>query len=228
MNKNISYFCLILMLFSSRISAKGFPPGSNLPVIFTPAAPGKSSDKFVLLFSGDGGWKTFDQDLCNAFAKRGIPVVAINSLKYFWSGKTPEQTTRDAQNLIQQYCLRLKKNKIILIGYSFGADVIPFIYNRIGDDYRKMIETVSMLSPGTGTDFEIHLSGMIDIKPGSSKYHVIPEVKKMEPLKPVCFFGREETNTAIQSFKNITKTVVLDGSHHYTEAGLESIVNTLS
>jgi len=45
--------------------------------------------------SDNGGWAERDQEIGPGIAGRGIPVVVVNSLKYFWTNRTPEQTTKD-------------------------------------------------------------------------------------------------------------------------------------
>jgi len=45
--------------------------------------------EFAIILSGDGGWVSIDRDLSTAFAQRGIPVVGWDSLKYFWTARTP-------------------------------------------------------------------------------------------------------------------------------------------
>ena len=50
---------------------------------------------------------------------------------------------------------------MILIGYSFGADVLPFIVNRLPDDLRKRIASVNLLGLSTEATFEIHVADWI-------------------------------------------------------------------
>ncbi len=83
------------------------------------------------MISGDGGWAGLDRSIAKSFAARGIPVVGIDSLRYFWSEKTPDGTARDLAAIIQQYQQRWHRNAVYLLGYSFGADVLPFIVNRL-------------------------------------------------------------------------------------------------
>src|SRR2546430_15762054 len=54
------------------------------------------SREFALLLTGDGGWAGLDQELAARLAGNGVPTVGLNSLKYFWSARTPERTAEDA------------------------------------------------------------------------------------------------------------------------------------
>ena len=45
----------------------------------------------AVIYSGDGGWRDIDKDIAGALQEKGIPVVGVDSLRYFWSEKTPDQ-----------------------------------------------------------------------------------------------------------------------------------------
>jgi type IV secretory pathway VirJ component len=55
---------------------------TNLPLIEL-AAHGPGSDRMAVFWSGDGGWADLDQAICAGLSHRGVPVVGVNSLKYF-------------------------------------------------------------------------------------------------------------------------------------------------
>jgi len=66
-----------------------------------------------------------------------------------------------------------------VIGCSFGADVLPFILNRIPKPLLARIERLVLLAPTRTTDFEFHL------RPWFPDYHpkaaraVWPELKEL-------------------------------------------------
>lgn len=43
----------------------------------------------VLFVSGDGGWVGIDREIAEELAHRGVSVVGLNFLKYFWQGRPP-------------------------------------------------------------------------------------------------------------------------------------------
>ena len=132
----------------------------------------------AVLYTGDGGWTGLDQDVAAALATRGIPVVAMSSLKYFWHARTPEEAARDLDRIVQAYGERWKKSRVLLIGYSFGADVMPFLYNRLPQATRERVRSVSLLGLSTTASFEFHLSDWI---PGGSGdgLATVPEIAAM-------------------------------------------------
>ena len=201
---------------------------SDLPVIITLPTTAKS-ESLVLFISGDGGWNNFDKDLSQKYAEQGFTVVGLNSLKYFWEKKSPEQAALDVSALLKNYMGIYKKNKIILCGYSFGADVLPFIYNRLPVEMKNKVGHIQLLSPASFTDFEIHISDLFSTKNSVRSYQVGTEIQKINNIPVTCFYGREESEKPLTSVKLPNfKILILNGDHHYnnnTTSIVRSVVN---
>lgn len=198
---------------------EGIAKNLNLPLHVTTAAEGKTSSYMVVFISGDGGWTDFDQQMASSFALKGAPVVGLDALKYFWQKKSPEQTTIDVARIIETYQEEWKKEKVILMGYSFGADVIPFVYNRLPEKFKKDVAGVGLLSPSKDTDFEVHVSELFNIGSAPTGFSVPNEINKINELHPICFFGKDEDDLPIELIsKENAKIIYLDGGHHYTDS----------
>ena len=191
----------------------------NLPLHTTTPTKEKTSPYMVVFISGDGGWTDFDQQMASAFALKGAPVIGLDALKYFWQKKSPEETTTDILRVIETYTEEWKKEKILLVGYSFGADIVPFIYNRIPEKIKINISGLGLLSPSKETDFEVHVSELLDINNSSSGFSVPNEINKISNVHTICFFGKDEDDLPIKEIsKESAKIIYLDGGHHYTDA----------
>lgn len=186
----------------------------GLPLIVYPAL-NPFSTKMVVLLSGDGGWLDFDHELAKHFSDRGFNTVGFNSRSYFWEQKTPEQTANDLKLLIRRYSSLWKSKKIVLCGYSFGADVTPFIYNRLPADIKNKVEALVLLSPFLSTDFVVNL---YDSDSDDKPYKVKSELEKI--MIPVyCFYGKEEDPKSLDDFKQHNFSIKLvPGDHHYQDA----------
>lgn len=196
----------------------------NLPVITYPSSnPG--SNRMLFLLSGDGGWMDFEDQLATDFSKRGFHVIGFNSRSYFWDQKTPQQTADDMLLLIEQYATIYKANRIYLSGYSFGADVIPFIYNRLPKAVRSKVVALEMLSPYASSDFMVHTSDLLNIASDNRMYKVQTEVDRIN-IPIFCFYGQTETSKAFATYKKRNFVVQeLPGDHHYDPSGYGKIVN---
>ncbi|MGH2648032.1 MAG: AcvB/VirJ family lysyl-phosphatidylglycerol hydrolase, partial [Ginsengibacter sp.] len=138
-----------------------------------------SHDKPLIFYlSGDGGFNKFSTALCEGFNKKGFDVISLNSKSYFWDKKTPEQTTTDISNFLIKKLAGRKSQQIVFIGYSFGADVLPFVLNRLPKEINDKILVSFLMASSGSTDFEIHWA---DIFGGNSKrdMDVVTEVNKL-------------------------------------------------
>jgi len=169
----------------------------------------------VLYITGDGGWNKFSKSLSQALAGKGYPVVSLNAKEYFWKKKTAAQTASDISGLIRAYQRTWNRKKIILIGFSFGADVIPFVFNHLPADLSAQVVNISLLSPAPYTDFEIHISVML----GRGFYggeSVVSAINKIttKPLTIILGKGENDFPLTQLKIKNYV-SIVLDGGHHY-------------
>jgi type IV secretory pathway VirJ component len=187
---------------------------TGLPLVeVTVNGPGFNS--MAVFWSGDGGWADLDKEISAGLAERGVPVVGVNSLKYFWSDRTPEQTAEDLERIIRYYTTRWKKEKVLLIGYSLGADILPFAANRLNAELKSRVELIALLGPGLQVDFEFHLSNWL----GSSSKKalpVMPQIRQLSNTRLLCFYGEQEKESLCPNLHGGNfKRVVLTGAHHF-------------
>ncbi|MFT3906922.1 MAG: AcvB/VirJ family lysyl-phosphatidylglycerol hydrolase [Steroidobacteraceae bacterium] len=190
----------------------------DLPVVEVPAkgqADTSTSNLYAVLLTGDGGWAGLDQDIADSLATRGIPVVAINSLKYYWKARDPAAAAADLQRVIQHYGRQWNRSKLLLIGYSFGADVLPYLYNRLPAATREAVVSTNLLGLSANATFEFHVSSWIPGS-GSSGYPTVPEIGRMGSAKLLCLQGADEDDSSCASLRGANiKTVKLPGGHHF-------------
>ena len=188
----------------------------GLPLHEVPAEPRTAADDaFAVLLTGDGGWAGLDQDVSAALARDGIPVVALNSLKYFWKRRDPDLAAQDLQRIVARYGEAWRRHGVLLIGYSFGADVLPFLYRRLPEPTRASVRSVTLLAPSTHADFEFHLS---DWLPGPSGPGAAtrPEIERMGAARVLCLHPSEEGESPCDGARLPgLATLSLDGGHHF-------------
>lgn len=189
-------------------------PG-DLPLTIVPALP-NSKMPMVFMISGDGEWTSFDHTLADTFAKKGIPVVGYDAQKYFWNAKTPQETTAEITKAISHYLQQWNKKSFVLVGYSFGACVAPFVANRFPDFLKNSLSGICLIAPEEFGDFEIHVSDMLSIGSRNKQFDVLYEIRKIKEIKPVCIFGAEEDPLIHHRFESTgVKIITLPGSHHF-------------
>ncbi|MCX6220008.1 MAG: hypothetical protein NTZ69_03375 [Bacteroidia bacterium] len=231
------FFLILTLLFISGTASFGsvdiFQKRSNgeLPLKVIESSI-ESTLPMVIYISGDGGWNTFSESLCNYLSKNGFPVVILNAKKYFWDRKTPEETVTDLVTIIEAYGTRWKRDKFILTGFSFGASLVPFIVNRFPAGISDRLSSSIMINPDMLCDFEIHLSDMLNMGPSKGDFDVIREMKSIDARKTTIFFGSDESIDLQQTFqKTGAKVQIVPGNHHFDddyEALAEMLVKAMT
>ena len=189
---------------------------NNLPLVLIQS---NAKEKLPLAFfiSGDAGWSSFDQTLCEKLAEKGMSVIGLDARKYFWDEKKPKEVADEIETVILQYLKKWGSNSFVLIGYSFGACVAPFIANNFSSSLKKTLKGVYCISPDETCDFEVHISDMLNFN-FKEKFDVLSELKKIAPLKPVCIFGKDEHAVLLKHFSiPEIKIETLPGNHHYNK-----------
>lgn len=185
----------------------------GLPLVEIPAH-GPEKNLMALHISGDGGWGVTDKGLSNSLAAQGIPVVGLNSLKYFWTKRTPEETAKDVERVLRYYLAAWKKAQVLFLGYSFGADVLPFVINRLPGELRGKVQLVVLLGPSPDAQFEFHLTNWLGGAETASAFRVLPELQKLKGAKIICFYGDEEDDSLCKTLDpRLAKCIERKGGH---------------
>jgi type IV secretory pathway VirJ component len=188
----------------------------RLPLRVIREKAGTSSNMIAIMFSGDGGWYGFEESLSAHLGNYGIPVVGIDIKKYLWNKISPEEAARDVSDIMRYYSKEWNKTGFILFGYSQGAEILPFIYDRLPSDLAGEVKSIVMLSPEQTTDFEIHITNMLGLGNRKNTYAVIPEIKKDTAARQVVVLGDDEESDMPQLLKNTgVEFVTVPGDHHY-------------
>jgi type IV secretory pathway VirJ component len=195
-------------------AAKNAPSVAGLPLVEVPAKI-QGGKTLAVILSGDGGWAGIDRDVAAALAAKGIPVVGWNSLQYFWTARKPDEAARDLERIVRHYLAAWDRSDVLLIGYSFGADVLPFFADRLPADLLERVRLVALLGPGKTADFEFHVTDWLG--GGSKGQPVLPEVRKLGGHPPVlCLYGSKESDSLCpQIAPPLGKAQVLPGAHHF-------------
>jgi type IV secretory pathway VirJ component len=198
----------------------------DLPVFFYPT-PETNSNALVFILSGDGGWVDFEDQMAQAFANAGFNTVGFNSRSYFWEEKTPRRTANDLSMLMDIYRKQYHADRIILCGYSFGADVIPFIYNRLPFHLKNRVQKLALLSPFASSDFMVHTSDLLNIGGDNRPFKVQPEVEKIR-IPTFCFYGETEEPKPLGQVKRKNFFLkLLPGDHRYEKSAYQIILDNI-
>lgn len=197
------------------VFSREFETINQLPLVEL-RAPNDHSDRFAIILSGDGGWADLDRDFGTAFQRRGLSTLGFDCLKYFWEPRLPAEVSQDLQTAIRYYLAKWHKQQVVLIGYSFGADWLPFLVNRLPADVQKRVQQVVLLAPGASANLEIKVGDWLrDVnRPGALK--VAPEAARIT-LPLLCVYGADEEQKSIcPKLKGSNIQILrMPGGHHF-------------
>jgi type IV secretory pathway VirJ component len=186
----------------------------DLPVVEVAARPGAPSDAFAIILSGDGGWAGLDQDVAGALSGKGIPVVGLDSLRYFWTARTPAGLAADTDRLIRYYGTHFGKQRVLLIGYSQGADVLPFAVTRLPEATRARVALTAVMGMSEHALFEFHVSSWIS--DSDSGPATLPEINRITGMPVLCIYGADESDSLCPKLDPKKFIIVkLKGGHHF-------------
>jgi type IV secretory pathway VirJ component len=193
-------------------TGQALPP---MPVVEVPVA--KPIDNVTLFYSGDGGWRDLDRTVAGEMAALNYPVVGIDVLRYFWEHKTSEQGAADLSATMTYYRKNWGTKTFVLAGYSFGADILPAIYNRLTAQDKDSVALLVLIALAKTADFKIHVSGWLG--QGAGEQPLAPELAQIPTAKILCIYRIEEkADTACTSLLNSdAKILELPGGHHFDQ-----------
>ena len=109
----------IASLIEPHLIQDDFAKIDELPLIVLPAS--SPSRLMAIFFSGDGGWRDIDKTIGENLQSLGVSVVGWDSVRYFWTKKTPEQTASDLSSVLLAYSAKWHADRVALIGFSFAG-----------------------------------------------------------------------------------------------------------
>jgi type IV secretory pathway VirJ component len=186
---------------------------SDLPLVEV-AATGTSPYLAVIL-SGDGGWASLDKEVAGVLAVHGVPVVGLNCLQYFWRARTPDGLATDLARVLHHYMTAWGKDRVVLAGYSFGAEVLPFAANRLPQPLRDSVALVALLGPSPKAEFEFHIGDWLGHS-ASTAQPVAPELGRLKPTRVLCFYSESEADSPCREVDPAFGAGVgFEGGHHF-------------
>lgn len=171
-------------------------------------APAADRDVLVVFYSGDGGWRDLDRQVGQQLVQRGFPVLGVSMLDYYWRHRSPEESAQELDAMITRYLAQWHKQRVWMIGFSFGADVLPTLVDKLSPANRARVSQLVLLSPSRDVNFEIALEGYMrenwlktKLKALMEKlnpiphYPALPRVAALDGKPPVvCYYGVEDSD----------------------------------
>ena len=187
---------------------------NGLPVAVLDATGDRRA--LAIIISGDGGWRDIDQKIAAYLQDDGIPSVGLDALRYFWKERTANETAAALQGIIDTHATRNGSTDILLIGYSFGANVMPATYLAMDEAHRNKVKLVSLLSIEKKADFQVSVLGWAGKPPEGRGGDPIADARNIPSGILQCIYGEEDTESGCPGLDGTGAEIVrLTGGHHF-------------
>ena len=196
-----------------RTRAQGDTGLSDLPLTELPATA--SHGVLAIVYSGDGGWRDLDKSIGEWLQGQWVPTVGGDMLREYWAWRSPEDSAVDLARIITYYGEQWGVDKVALIGYSFGADVMPALYNLLPADQRQKIVQISLLALSAKANFEVTVGEVLTANSESTQ-PTRPDLDRIDPALLQCFGGKDDKHGICGTLTGTGIEVVqTEGGHHF-------------
>jgi type IV secretory pathway VirJ component len=188
------------------------PALARLPLIETPSSrPGPA---LVVLYSGDGGWARATTTLARDLAQAGAPTVGIDSLRYFWPGRTTAEAAGDLDAVVARYRAVWGRDQVVLAGYSFGADALPVLWPLLKPATRAEARAVVLIGASASAEMMVRPRSWLDLK-AADAVPLAPALARPGAAPAVCVYGTGDRATACPRLLPASRLIGLPGGHHF-------------
>ena len=167
----------------------------------------------AVLLTGDLGYKIgMAPQIARRLAADGVPVVAVNTLTYLRKTRTPADITALIA-AAERRALRLgQTDRVVLIGQSFGADMLHVGLPELPADLRARVLRVALIVPEDNVQFRASPSEIFDL--WTPTIDALPTARQLNWVPVLCVHGEEEIGSLcpVLTQSNVQR-VTLPGGH---------------
>jgi type IV secretory pathway VirJ component len=203
--------------------------------VYAPSASvAPAEDKpLVLVLSGEGGWRAFDDQLATWLSRGGYWVGGIDCLSYFWKPQDDRDALASDVTLFASALTRAAGAKpdrrVVLAGFSFGADLAPWIAGAKGRSER--IAALIMIGPDLRGSLEVRVTEILGFAPKAHTFDTAAALADARSVPVLFVHGGKDGDSAAPAlaagFTGPKSLAVVPGAtHHFGghEAELERAV----
>lgn len=179
----------LLFAFLIHIGYFASNPFTSVPAVATP--PASERGLAAVFISGDMGSRIgMGPKISERLAHHGIPVIAVNSLTYFRTRRTPEEAGALIADAMRRALALPGTTRVVLIGQSFGSDMLQVGLPSLPADLRAKVLMVALVVPGDTVYYRASPSELFNLTPPDAS--ALPTARLLTWTPLTCIYGREE------------------------------------
>lgn len=185
--------------------------------IYTDIASARGTKRWpgvaAVILSGDMGFHTgMAPKIAARLAADGVPVVGVNSLTFFRTRRTQRETTVLVEQAARRAMAFGRTDRVILIGQSFGADMLQSGIPLLSPSLRSHVVLVALIVPGETVSYRASPSDLFGMD--GDEGDGIATARQLGWTSTICVFGLEETDSLCPHLTSpAVKRIGLPGGH---------------
>jgi type IV secretory pathway VirJ component len=183
--------------------------------LFTDLGPARSaSETAVVILSGDTGFHFgLARALAGGLADEHLHVVGVNSLHFAWRGQSSDTIADLLQTAILRALHDGQARKVIVIGQSYGADLVHIGAASLPDAIRRRIAAIILVGPTSDIYYRIGPREYFGW--GKPDAKAIDTARQIDWTPVTCIYGREERDSICPLMRGHNmRRVPLPGDHY--------------
>lgn len=208
-----TFFTLVLLVLGFLLHLGYFGGPVFVPVPASRAPTSSERGIAAVLLSGDMGFHVgMGPRIAHRLAASGIPVIGVNSLSYFRVRRSPAEIETLIAQAVRRALAQPGIQRIVLIGQSFGADMLHAGLPGLPKALREKILLVALIVPGDTIEFRASPSELFNFDPPDAP--ALQSASKLDWVPVICVDGAVEQNSLcpLITMPNVTR-VTLPGGH---------------
>ncbi|MBI3450666.1 MAG: hypothetical protein HY049_17350 [Acidobacteria bacterium] len=185
-------------------------------------APVPADDKpLVLLVSGEGGWRKFDVLVAGFLSDAGYWVGGIDAMKYFWEAQDDRQAlaadVRAYVDTLAAAAGRRPGAPVVLAGFSFGADLAPWVAGAGG--WNDRVLGMILMGPDATGSLQFRILEIMGFEPKEHIFSVADALATARGVPVLFLHGEKDTDSAAPSLVagagEPKRIVIVPGADHH-------------
>lgn len=196
------------------------------PYELTPSTGPARAGLAALYFSGDMGLRFGPgETMTDRLAARGIPVIGFNTPVAFRTRRSAAETEAIIAAAIRKALTDSRAQRLVLIGRSYGADVLAAVLPALPADLRQRVAAVVLVVPGRQVFFRTDPTNITYL--GTPDGDALRGIRAITWAPITCIHGVEETDSACPPThqRNVTNIAMPGG--HFLDFDTDAIVHNV-
>ncbi|TFU03557.1 type IV secretion system protein VirJ [Polymorphobacter arshaanensis] len=208
----------LLALASAAAIFSGFgyfggPTIEMYPAASTHATAAGHAGVAAVVLSSDMGLNAgMGGELAKSLAADGIPVVGFNSLAFFKTRRTPTEVVTMVEAVTRKALALPGIKRVVLIGQSFGADVLPTGLDGLPAALRPNVMLVGLIVPSETITYKASPAEIFTRN--EPAFDAAPAARALNWVPVLCISGAQEDHSLCPALNQPNvRRIAMPGGH---------------